>query len=115
VLAAEQALEVHVVERFLDHREGSVGLAGRIAIPLGSQLEVELRFLEVLLLFAPGGQRRAEQRAFAQQGLRGFAVAPELRRRSEDVELLNARFPPRQVKDTSRTLSSALPVQRNGP
>jgi hypothetical protein len=111
VLAAEQALEIHVMQRLVDHGQQLLGLAGRLGVALGGELEVELGLVERLLLLAPGGERPAQRGAFAQDALRRGAVGPEIRRRRLRVELLDARLALRQVKGTSRTPPGVLPTQ----
>jgi hypothetical protein len=115
VLAAEQALEVEVVQRLLDLRQLLLRLERRVGIALSGELEVELRLLELVLLLAPGQQRAVQQRALAQDALRRLAVVPELRCRRLRVELLNPRLALGEVKDTSRTPPSALRGLRCDP
>jgi len=105
VLAAQQALEVQEVERFLDAAQRLLGFAGGLRVAFGGELEVEAGLFERLLLLAPGGQGGVQQRTLAQQALRSFAVVPEIRRRCLRVELLDTRLPFGEVKDTSRTMS----------
>jgi hypothetical protein len=70
-----------MVERLLDLRHLLLRFDCGIGIALGRQLEVELGFLELFQLLAPGGERPVQQRALAQDSLRRFAVAPEIWRR----------------------------------
>jgi hypothetical protein len=115
MLAPEQALQVHVMERVFDAGEGLLGLAGGVAVALGRQLEVEAGFFERFLLLAPGDQRGVQQGALAQDALRRFAVVPEVGYRRLGVELLDARLPSREVKDTSRTPPGVARGKRSGP
>jgi len=112
VLTAEQTLEVEVVQRLLDGGQRAGGFAGRLGVALGGELEVELRLIEGLLLFAPRRERSIQRGAFAQRLLRAFAVVPKIRCCRDRVELLNARLSTRQVKDTSRRLRGAVPARQ---
>ena len=115
VLAAQQALQVHVMERVLDAGEDLLRLARGLAVTLAGKLQIELRLVERFLLLAPGGQRHAQRRTLAQDALGGLAIAPEVGRRGHGIELLNPRLPFGEVKDTSRTPPGAPPVRRTGP
>jgi hypothetical protein len=115
VLATEQALEVHVVQRVFDDGQRLLHLGDGFGVALGSELEIELRLFEVLALLAPGDQRRIEEGALAQQRLRRFGIAPKVRRAGLGIELLNPAFPSGEVKDTSRTRRGAFRGQRRGP
>jgi len=108
VLAAEHALEVHVVERFLDRSQGFLGFGGRIGIAFSGELQIELRLVDRFLLLAPRRERRVQQSPFAQQRLRRLGVVPEVRFARQDVELLNACLTFGEVKDTSRTWPAVL-------
>jgi hypothetical protein len=96
-----------MVERVLDLRHLLLRFDRGIRIAFGRQLEVQLGFLELVQLLAPGRERLVQQGALAQDSLRRFAVVPELRRRRLVVELFDPRFAFGDVKDASRTRSGA--------
>jgi hypothetical protein len=103
VLAAEQTLQIHLVQHLFEAGERLLRLGERIGVAVGGHLEVELCLLETFSLFTPAGERRDQLCPLSRDGLRLLGIAPEVGFRRDGVELLNACLPFGEVKDTSRT------------
>jgi hypothetical protein len=78
VLAAEELLELQVVERRRHDLDLGLELRQRLGVALLGQLEEDLRFVDAFALRFPGIDRRGDARVVAGDVLRALGVVPEV-------------------------------------
>ena len=102
VLAAEELLELELVEALGDRVHLRSQLLERLGVALLRELEIHLRLVDPFALPPPAGDGRLHASVLARHRLRALGIVPEVGRRRLLAQLGGALLESGEVKDASR-------------
>src|SRR5262249_58216049 len=102
VLAAEELLELELVEALGDSVHPRSQLVERLGVALLCQLEIHLRLVHSFALPPPARDGRLHAGVLARHRLRALGIVPEVGRRRLLAQLRGALLETGEVKDASR-------------